>query len=128
MNKIKTQNMADRLRALGAIDLDSSSNILWHAHIPYIGPMEFKNAKKETIKVLQPFFYIHFIAETNVNGVGDGKKPGIALTYQLDFYLTVSLREYKKKIAYNCEYYKFYDYSRDIDDLFATFLKTVIKI
>src|SRR3990167_5525574 len=111
MNKAETQKMAVALEKMGFEIYDKSSNILWFGSRSYKGPLKFRDDKKDSIIVSGNKYRIYFSAEVNPAGVGDGKKPVKALTYQIGFYLLVKCRHYKSKNWYIHEYYKFYNYT-----------------
>jgi len=120
MNKKETRRIADELKKIGFKLSNSKSKILWFATKEYSGPQEIRNKEKNLCKLV-PYFSVSFLAEVNKNGVGDGKKPDPALTYQIDFCNPGSIRMYREKSFYPAEHFKFFDYSRGLKDLIEKF-------
>ena len=120
MNKKETLRIEDKLIELGFISIDKSSDILHFATMPYRG----KKILRDEHKNLQHFsdrFRCHFLAKVNPNGVGDGKKPTIALTYAIGICNNGECREYRHKHFHECELLKFYSYDRNLKKLMERF-------
>lgn len=125
MNKQETQKIKKELKKLHFTEFDTTGNILHFCYIPFTGIKNYKDDNKNhCIKNSNAF--VSFKAGINPNGVGDGKKPAIALTYSINFCIYGRQRDFRHKEYYQKEFNKFYDYSRDLPELIEKFKKHLI--
>lgn len=118
MNIRETTKIARELEKLGfEVKKDK---ILWFAYRAYNGPLVYRDRENALCK-LSLRFSVHFKADVNENGVGDGKKPAKALTYALGFCNHGTRRAYRHKEFYEYEHLKFYSYSRNLKTLISEF-------
>lgn len=127
MNKKETQKIANELKTLGFKITNNRSNILWFAQKEYTGLLNYRD-KEKNLCIAYNYFSVHFKADINPNGVGDGKQPEIALTYSLDFYNPGKIRLYRHKYFHPTEHFKFYSYSRNLKELIEKFKNHLTKI
>jgi hypothetical protein len=126
MNKIEVKKIATELEKLGFKTSDRCSDILWFASKKYNGPVELRDKDKNLCK-FEPNYFVWFEAETNKNGVGDGKYPEKSLTYSLGFILPGTIRLYRHKRFYEAEHLKFYNYSRELKTLIQNFKNHLVE-
>lgn len=117
LNKKETKKIETWLKSIGATITDNSGTILWHATIPYDGPMTYRDSKKTLVKIKRPYFHIYFEAGVNPGGVGDGQKPDPALTYSMGVSIASKERGYKCQNWYDTSSRERYHYNRTIDGL-----------
>jgi len=125
MNTKLTLQLAKKLEDVGFEITNKESDVLWFGQIEYKGPRNFRNENKDTYE-LRDIGMVNFIAEVWPNGIGDGKQPDPALTYTINYYVMGNVRRYRCHEFQPDEVFKFYGYSRDLDEVFNEFINHLI--
>jgi hypothetical protein len=127
LNKKETKKIETWLKSIGATITDNTGNILWHATIPYNGPMVYRDHNKTLVKVKNNYFNVYFEAGVNPGGVGDGLKPDPALTYSIGTSIASNERGYRCKNWYDTSSRERYSYDRTLEGMKSKLIKHLIE-
>lgn len=128
MNKKETQRIATMLQKYGIELTHRDGDILWFATIPYNGLREYRDTNG-TLVHCRDYYHVDFEAGVNKAGVGDGKKPDVAITYSIGVTLHGCTR--RKGCRYwdnDAEIKKFYFYDRHFNSFEVRFVQKILSL